>query len=92
MSSNGLNTVSKKNGEKRQLLPISKHIHDFICHYSVTQQFRWEQMRGVRAFFNKANISIITRYHNSFQLMNRLKGAALCDIKTRFTTKKRNPE
>jgi len=28
----------------------------------------------------------------SFQLMSRLKGAALCDFKTRCTIKKRNPE
>jgi hypothetical protein len=30
--------------------------------------------------------------YKAFQLMSRLKGAALCDIKTRFTVKKRNPE
>jgi len=46
----------------------------------------------ITTFTNGHHRYFLITWYKRFQLISRLKGAALCDIKTKFTTKKRNPE
>ena len=51
-----------------------------------------KQLNHSTLFSHKPYHYLYYGYPKSFQLISRLKGAALCDIKTKFKIKKRNPE
>jgi hypothetical protein len=92
MGSRYLHTTSKTVDKSTVLPAIPKRSLDHILHYLIMRQLRRSQHATTKPYSRKANAHIIFQYYKSFQLVSRLKGAALCDIKTRYATKKRNPE
>ena len=65
---------------------------DFILHYLVLQKLTRQEPAVGKGYYRKANPYRVIQYYKSFQLISRLKGAALCDIKKQYIKKKRNPE
>jgi len=51
---------------------------------------RYQSLRNI--FYSHSHYCYLLDNIKTFQLLNRLKGEALCDIKTKYAEKKRNPE
>ena len=92
MSKKWHHTKLKTSG-KTKLPVILKRNKHFVLHYLVGQLLRARQSHlPVKSFPNGRHPYFLFTYYKSFQIINRLKGAALCNIKTRYAIKKRNPE
>jgi len=86
--------VSKAQGAKSpSLTAIPKCDLHFILHYLVMQQIKARNnSTSVLSYPSGRHRYFLIQYYKSFQLVSRLKGAALCDLKTQYAKKKRNPE
>ena len=66
--------------------------HHFILFNLFLQRVKFKEPGGPITFANLCHHYFLIINCKCFQLISRLKGSALCNIKTRFSTKKRNPE
>ena len=87
-----LNTDSRTAANLPPIPAIPKRSLDAILHYLVMQQLRNKKLPSSNPSFRKPNPYIIFQYYKSFQLVSRLKGAALCLLKTKYAIKPKNPE
>jgi len=84
---------NKKGVKSPSLAGIPRPNLHFILHYLSFQQIKAQETGApITTFPNGRHRYFLITWYKSFQLISRLKGAALCDIKTKFSTKKRNPE
>jgi len=74
------------------LLDIPKRNLDFILHYLLLQQINNSKLPSSSSFSYRCHRYFLFQYHKNFQLVRRLKGTALCLLKTQYAKKKRNPE
>jgi hypothetical protein len=70
---------------------IPKPCLDFVLHYLL--------LRQIKKGFQPENFSgqephkfLLFQYYKNFCLMSRLKGSALCLVKTQYAKKPKNPE
>jgi hypothetical protein len=72
---------------------IPKRNLDSILHYLFLQKIYYDKHPHIPGpFYSRRHPYFLFQYHKNFQLMSRLKGSALCLLKTKYATKKRNPE
>ena len=93
MGSMHLHTQSKSKNKLLLLTCMPNRIRNFILHYFFIHRIKAKKaVAPIPIFANGRHHYFLICYYKIFQLISRLKGAALCDIKTKFSTKKRNPE
>jgi len=64
----------------------------FILHYLFMQQIKAKKSgEPITTFPNGRHPYFLFTYYKSFQLISRLKGAALCLVKTKYAIKPKNP-
>jgi hypothetical protein len=86
-----LHTTSKTSGKSTFIPDIPKRSLDHLLYYLIMQQLRRSQLPYSTPYRRKANAHIIFQYYKSFQLVSRLKGTALCLLKTKYAIKPKNP-
>jgi hypothetical protein len=64
----------------------------FILNHLFLQRVKYREAGGPITVGNRYHHYCLITNRKCFQIVSRLKGSALCNIKTRFSTKKRNPE
>ncbi|MGN6615113.1 MAG: hypothetical protein ACTHKC_08725 [Candidatus Nitrosocosmicus sp.] len=76
--------------------PLLKYISKPNCHFILSSRFlqriKYKQTGVPITFVNRCHHYFSITNCKCFQIINRLRGSALCNVKTRFSTKKRNPE
>jgi hypothetical protein len=71
---------------------IPKRSLDSIIHYLLLQEIKKSKLPSYPSSFpQKRHRYFLFQYHKNFQLINRLKGSALCLLQTQFTKKPKNP-
>ncbi len=76
------NTSSLPNIPKRSL--------DNLLHYLTMQEIKKTKKNSVTP--QKKHPHFLYQYYKGFKMISRLKGSALCLLKTKFAIKPRNPE
>ena len=86
--------MATKHIEPSPVLPeIPKRSLDSVLHYLVLQQIRNSQQPVAHSSFSrKRHPHFLYQYHKNFQLVSRLKGSALCLLRTQYAKKPKNPE
>lgn len=92
MGSRHLHTNSKTAGKRSLLTVIPKRNLDHILHYLFVQQIKAKETGlPLPSFPNGRHRYFLFTYYKSFQMVSRLKGAALCLLKTKYAIKPKNP-
>jgi hypothetical protein len=82
----------KKQCHNSSITAIPKRNLDHILHYLITQQMSSKQTDiPLPDFPNGRHKYFRFKYYNSFQVVIRLKGTALCLLKTKYAVKPKNP-
>ncbi|MEO6868467.1 MAG: hypothetical protein ABI168_02410 [Ginsengibacter sp.] len=71
------------------LIPIDSY-HS-ILHYLALEKIHRNRIGSSSSFGNKRHPHFIFQYHKNFRLLSRLRGSALCLLKTQFAKKPKNP-
>src|SRR5665647_2157157 len=89
---NSYRSVSKIKKDSSSLTCIPKANRHFILHYLFMQQIKAKKSGApISTFPNGCHRYFLFTYYKSFQLISRLKGAALCLVKTKYAIKPKNP-
>jgi len=74
------------------LSQVPKNKQHFILHYLFMQKIKAKETGApLTPFPNCRHRYFLITYYKSFQLVSRLKGAALCLVKTKYAIKPKNP-
>ena len=74
------------------LTDIPKRSLDRILHYLVLQKIQNSKNPSSKTtFLPERHPHFLFQYHKNFQLISRLKGSALCLLKTQYAKKPKNP-
>ena len=86
------NSVSQGEKDYPSLTGIPKRSLDSILHYLLLQEIRKSQLpSSLSSFPQKRHRYFLFQYYKNFQLINRLKGSALCLLQTQYAKKPKNP-
>ena len=84
--------AAKEKSTELSLTHIPKRSLDDILHYLVLQKIQQEQHRELPTpFYRERHRFFLFQYHKNFNLVQRLKGSALCLLQTQFAKKPKNP-
>lgn len=70
---------------------IPKPSFNFIVEYLLTLQLNNKKFFNGVDILSQKHPTVIFQYYKNFQLMSRLRGSALCLLKTQFAKKPKNP-
>jgi len=74
------------------LTGIPKRSLDYILHYLLLQLIKKsKQPKNFSSSTPERHPHFLFQYHKSFRLVSRLKGSALCLLKTQYAKKPKNP-
>ncbi|MGH2566065.1 MAG: hypothetical protein ACRDE5_16220 [Ginsengibacter sp.] len=84
--------ATKNTNAQPSLTNIDKRSLDSILHCLALQQIRNNKNPSSAITLpSHRHPHFLFQYHKSFQLVSRLKGSALCLLKTQFAKKPKNP-
>lgn len=84
--------MATKNTNSPVLTGIPQRSLHNVLHYLVIQQIKnSKQPTSHSSFSHKRHPHFLFQYHKNFQLVSRLKGTALCLLKTQYAKKPKNP-
>ena len=84
--------MAAKNTYQPSLTGIPKRSLDRLLHYLAMQQIKnSKKPRKESSSTPVRHPHFLFQYHKSFRLVSRLKGSALCLLKTQFAKKPKNP-
>jgi hypothetical protein len=86
-----LHTLSKTGGELTVLPTIHKCSLVSVFHFFMMQQLRRPRLSFSKPYFPKVNPHIIFQCYKNLLALSRLKGTALCLLKTKYAIKPKNP-
>lgn len=90
---NSYPSISAIKKDSTSLIDIPKQRLHFILHYLLLQQLKNSKVTSSASSFSyRRHRYFLYQYHKNFQLVNRLKGNALCLLKTKYAIKPKNPE
>jgi len=85
-------TMATKNTASSPVLTgIPKRSLDRLLHYLTLQQITSGKKPSFSPISYKRHPHFLFQYHKSFRLVSRLKGSALCLLKTQYAKKPKNP-
>jgi hypothetical protein len=74
------------------LTGIPKRSLDFILQYLTLEKIHHDKHPHLPIpFYRQRHPYFLFQYHKSFRLVSRLKGSALCLLKTQYAKKPKNP-
>jgi len=84
--------MAAKNTYQPSLTGIPKRSSDRLLHYLAMQQIKnSKKPRNKSSSILVHHPHFLYQYHKSFRLVSRLKGSALCLLKTQYAKKPKNP-
>ena len=83
--------MSAKKHIPSKIKGIPKPSFNFIVEYLLTLQLSHKRYFKFIENLSQEHTTVIFQYYKNFQLMSRLRGAALCLLKTQFAKKPKNP-
>ncbi|KAA9040831.1 hypothetical protein FW778_01970 [Ginsengibacter hankyongi] len=84
--------MATKNTYQSSPTGIPKRSLDYILHYLVLQKIHHDKHPYLPTpFYRQRHPSFLFQYHKNFRLVSRLRGSALCLLKTQYAKKPKNP-
>jgi hypothetical protein len=84
--------MAAKNIYQPSLTGIPKRSLDNILHYLTLQKIHHDKLPHLPLpFYQQRHPHFLFQYHKSFRLVSRLRGSALCLLKTQYAKKPKNP-
>jgi hypothetical protein len=84
--------MAAKNIYQPSLTGTPKRSLDNILHYLLLQKIHQDKHPHLPlSFYRQSHFHFLFQYHKNFRLVSRLKGSALCLLKTQYAKKPKNP-